>query len=498
LVVAVILLLLLFFSSCEKLLNIDSQHLVNQENKWKDINDARASLMGIYGLVRSALAESNGHWIYGDIRQGPFVSDARRDLQEIIDGRLNSSSPLLTQLSNWRKFYAAINAANLFIENSEKIVANDRQYTESNWRIDIAQARALKGFCYFLLARIWGDAPIWDKAYESSFPTMKQSTQEEVLSYAENELKSALKILPFRYGSISDEVYPVERYHGSDFTKWDGVLFNRLSVNAILAHLTAWSGKYMESSVYSNFVLTNASKAVATYVNSSSLTTSDGFFYTSSNSQIVAFPFKWSAMESSFEGHIEQLTLASPLVSKQTPDLYIPSSTIVGIFQERGDQRFNVSATGEVSTLYFSEFGSIRPLFSKIKVIRGGGADGSFPLFSSAIVFSRLEDMALLRAEALYVLGDYDVARTLLNQVRVARNLNSADANKNLLDEIFLERNKELMGEGHFWFDLVRYYKIKGDDLAFNKLIHNKGIFWPIAKEVLAGNPSLKQNPYWN
>lgn len=483
--------------SCDKLLDIESQHVVNEENKWQDINDARASLMGIYGLVRSALAEGNAQWVYGDIRQGDFVASNRRDLQEVVGGNLNASYPLIENLSNWRKFYAAINAANLFIEKSGKIVETDQQYTELNQRIDVAQARALKGFCYFLMARIWGDVPIWDKAYEGNFPKVKQSPESVVLAYAEQELKAAVNILPFRYGSLFDEIYPIEYYHGQTYENWDGVLLNRVSVNAILAHLMAWSGKYLESSVYSEYVLTNATKAVANYVPTNNLTTADGFFFTSTNSQLVAFPFKWSAMEASFEGHIEQLTLATPLVPKPIPDIYIPQDRIVSIFHENGDLRFSFNAEGFPVTNYFSEFGSDRPIFSKIKVIRGGSTDGSFPLFSSAIVFSRMEDIALLRAEALAFLGEEELAKNILDQIRKSRGLGEASSSNDLIDEIFAERRRELMGEGHRWFDQVRYHKIKGNDLEFNKLINERGIFWPIAAEVLKNNPELKQNPYW-
>lgn len=487
----------LLSSSCNKILDIDSHHIVNEENKWRDINDARASLMAVYGLVRSALAEDNAHWIYGDLRSGDFVATNRRDLQEVIAGNLKASYPTVVNLSNWRKFYAAINAANLFIERSGEITKLDLQYTEINNQIDIAQARALKGFCYFLLARTWGDVPIWDKSYEGAFPKVKASSESIVLAYAEAELKAATKVLPFRYGSRTDEVFPVEQYHGFDYEEWDGVLFNRVSVNAILAHLTAWAGKYLESSVYSEYVLTNGRKSVANYVPNATFTASDGFFYTSSNSQLVAFPFKWSAGEASFEGHIEQLTLASPLVPKAIPEIFIPQDRIVSIFTEPGDNRFSFDQNGTPVSSYFSEFGGLRPIFSKIKVFRSGSTDGSFPLFSSAIVFSRMEDIALLRAEALAVLGESELAKNILNQIRKSRGLGEVQGNKDLLDEIFNERRRELMGEGWRWFDQVRYHKIKRKDENFNRLIDNKGIFWPIAGTSLATNPELVQNSYW-
>ncbi|SUJ01715.1 SusD family [Sphingobacterium spiritivorum] len=485
--------------SCNKMLDIESQHIVDEENKWKDINDARGSMLGVYGLLRSALAENNSQWMYGELRNGDFTSLGKRDLQVIINGELNSSYALVQKLSNWRKFYAVINAANLFIEKSPEIVNNDKQYTALNNRIDVAQMRVIKGFCYYLLARTWGDVPIWDKSYEGSFPKVKQSTEKEVLAYAEKELKAAAEILPFQYGSRFDEIYPTEKYMGFDQTKWNGVLFNRISANAILAHVAAWSGNYLEASVYADYVLKNANKAGAAYVESSFLSSEKGFFSNSNSSQLVALPFSWTASEASFEGHLEQLTLAAPLVSKPVADIYIPADQIIQIFHEAGDVRFSINSAGAVQTTYFTDFGGVRPIFSKIKVIREGvsGTDGSLPLFSSAIVFTRMEEIALLRAEALAVLGQRELAKNILDQIRKSRGLSESSSATDLIDEIFSERRRELLGEGWRWYDLVRYKKIKRNDAAFNILIDQKGIFWPIASEVLSNNSELVQNPYW-
>ncbi|MGB3104296.1 RagB/SusD family nutrient uptake outer membrane protein [Sphingobacterium siyangense] len=486
-------------SGCSKMLDVDSRHIVNEENKWKDINDARSSLMGVYGLLRSAMAQDNGYWLYGELRSGDFSPVNKRDIEVIIHGELNSSYNLVQKLSNWRKFYAVINAANLFIENSSKIVVLDAQYTTLNNRIDIAQMKVIKGFCYYLLARTWGDVPIWDKSYEGNFPNIQASSEKEVLAYAENQIKSVKDDLPFIYGSETDPVYPTLNYHGFNRDKWNGVLFNRLSANTILAHIAAWAGNYLEASVYADYVLTNASKSGASFNLSSNITNANGFFYNSSNSQLVAFPFKWSESEASYEGHIEQLTLASPLVSKAIPDIYIPSDRIIQIFNEKDDVRFHIDNNGSPSSTYFSNIGGQYPIFSKIKVIREGvsGADGSLPLFSSAIVFSRMEEIALLRAEALVVLGQKDLAKGLLDQVRKSRGLQDLPNESDLLDAIFAERRRELLGEGWRWYDLVRYKKLKRNDSEFNKLIDGKGIFWPIAQEILNNNSKLSQNSFW-
>ncbi len=488
-------------SSCEKFLDVESNHIVNEENKWKDINDIRGSLLGVYGLLRTALAENNAHWLYGELRNGDFTALNRRDLQDIVDGRLNSSAKLIQEGSDWRRFYAVINAANLFIERSYEVLEHDKQYTAALHEIDVAQMRVVKGFVYYLLARTWGDVPIWDKSYEGAFPKIKASSVDQVLTYAENEINAVKDKLPFFYGSFNDPVLPADLYLGSTSVKWSGVLFNRLSAYTILAHINALSGNYLEASVFADYVIANATRGgiAATDIADITNTTNVGFFFGNRIKHIIGFPFPNSSNEGGTDGHIESLTLAKPLVSKPNPDIYVKVERIVDIFNEAGDQRFRIDSTGTVQTSYFADFGGIRPIFKKIHIIRNGesGTDGSLPFFTSTLVFSRFEEINLLRAEANAVLGRTELATAILNQSRKNRGLVEIGPNVDLIDAVFQERRKELMGEGWRWFDVVRYNKIKKNDPAFQKLIAQKGIYWPISQNALANNKELQQNTYW-
>ncbi|WP_344675374.1 RagB/SusD family nutrient uptake outer membrane protein [Sphingobacterium kyonggiense] len=493
--------LMLSTVSCDKFLDVESNHIVNESNKWKDINDIRSSLLGVYGLLRTALAEKNAHWMYGELRSGDFQSVSRRDLQNIIDGELNTSYDLLTNMSDWRRFYAVINAANLFIERSAEVIEHDSQYTTINNQADIAQMKVIKGFVYYLLARTWGDVPIWDKAYEGTFPKIKASSVNEVLTYAEKQILSVKDALPYQYGVSTDPVLPMDRYLGFSSSKWNGVLFNRLAAYAVLAHINAFEGNYLETVFYADFVMANAAKANLTQndLNTLTGTTNTGFYFGNRAAHLLAFPFPNGSNEGTQEGHIESLTLAAPLVSKPTPDMFIPVEKIVSIFNEPGDNRFNIDNTGKVTTRYFSEFGGVRPIFSKIRMIRTGtsGTDGSIPLYTSTMVFTRYEEINLLRAEGYAALGQIDQARAIVNQNRKNRGLTDLNPAENIVDAVFNERHKELMGEGWRWFDLIRYQKIKNNNPEFLSLINSKGIFWPVNKQVLSANDQLEQNPFW-
>ncbi|MGY3054193.1 hypothetical protein ACVWYG_002399 [Pedobacter sp. UYEF25] len=504
--------LTLMAGSCKKALDIDSTRLVNEVNFWNTIEDSRAALIGVYGLTRSALAENNGHWIYGDVRMGAFDSPIRQDLKAIIKNDLNASYPVVESLSNWRRFYAIINAANIFLERIHEVKDNDARYTKNNMTVDVAQVRFLRAFAYFYMVRIWGDVPFVTSSNDGSFENKGKTNQDAILEFCQQEMLAAATDLPYLYSA--NDIQQPGNYYNEDRTRWRGALVRKLSAYGTLAHVAAWRGKYADVTVYTKFVLDNYPKGGMGYTNTNDLTKRDGLFSDKQDNQLLGFSFVYGHQDASFTGNIESLTLAEPVVNKSIPDVFVTKDSILRIFKEPNDARFNIDTTGIVhSQLYFTNYQGKYPIFSKIKVIQAGSSDPTFRIFSSAIVFTRLEDITLLSAEALAVLGEKDGAIAALNTVRQLRynvdnvgkvNENSATyvpyseaQNGDLIGAIFSERQKELMGEGQRWYDKVRYEKISQKDPVFKKLISSGGIFWPISNKILAENPLLTQNSYW-
>ena len=114
----------LIFSACNKQLDVKSPRQQDEESQWTRYEDARSGLMGMYGLFRAAVADHNAHWLWGELRQGDFRSVVRPDLKAIIEGKLNASYPALQNITNWRRFYAVVNACNVFIQRAEGCLAH--------------------------------------------------------------------------------------------------------------------------------------------------------------------------------------------------------------------------------------------------------------------------------------------------------------------------------------------------------------------------------------
>jgi len=505
--------LLLMMGSCNKQLDIDSSRQADEAGQWTRYEDARSGLMGMYGLFRAALASDNAHWMYGELRNGDFRSVFRPDLRAVIEGNLNASYPLIKNVTNWRKFYAAVNACNLFIERVDGCLA-DQRYTESYYRVDVAQARALRAFLYFYMSRIWGDVPLITKSHDGdSFPEMERTSQDLVLSFAEKELLEAAQRLPYLYsGTDPEQLYP-NNYYGFNQTEWSNALITRLGAYSLLAHISAWKGQYYDAAIYADFVVNNFAQSApdqASVVSISTLVSPTGLFHASAGNyrQLIGFGFSREKGETTTEGHIEQLTLANTNnfpMSKQLPEIYVPKSVISEVFpqQDPYDRRFGIDTTTAANlpfTNYFENYSAEIPVFKKIRVVDGGNnTTGKYAVFNSSIVFTRLEEMKLLRAEAFAVTGRTDDALRDLNDIRSSRGISGVtiDAGVDLITEIFAERRRELMGEGWRWYDQVRYNKLKRNDPDFNALIDNGGIYWPIAQEVLSRNSKLEQNTYW-
>ncbi|TCC99728.1 RagB/SusD family nutrient uptake outer membrane protein [Pedobacter hiemivivus] len=475
---------------------------------WNVMEDARAGLIGVYGLCRSALADNNRFWYYGDVRMADFDGTTREDIKSIHNNELNVQYPLVQDLSDWRRFYAAINAANLFIERAPEIFKKDPRYTEQNFNLDMAQARVLRAFLYFYIVRLWGDVPLITTSHDGEFANKKREDQQKVLAFAANELIASVQYLPYRFNGAFPE--QTGQYYGRNIDNWESDLVRKHTAWGILAHIYAWQGNYAETARYAQLVMdaeSNLGLATAAFpINGSNIRR---MFRGEVNDEVKAvvlgFGHRWRPAETSFTGTIEGLTLAQPLVNNRLIQaIYVPKDTILSIYKEAKDDRFGIDTLTKnvTSDLWFTGFDRPYPMFKKIFAVADVSVQNTnvpIAYFSSTTVVNRMEDIALLLAEAKAVLNDRPGAIVILNKIRTKHGLPVYNplVNGEAVDAVFSERRRELLGEGHRWYDLVRYKKIKNNDLEFNDLIQSGGIYWPINRNLLIQNPLLIQNTYW-
>ena len=131
----------------------------------------------------------------------------------------------------------------------------------------------------------------------------------------------------------------------------------------------------------------------------------------------------------------------------------------------------------------------------------------SFVNFDANKVVWRLADLILLRAETRNFLGKKDAAIQDLNVIRARAKAEpypgKVDAGKDLQLVIFEERERELMQEGHRWWDIRRnkdYYKTYLP-AAYRELtqqeLNDGALFFPTWDSAGDYNVLLTPNKYW-
>jgi len=514
--------LLFPLAGCEKILDIESKRGLSETNMWNSLEDARSALFGVYALNRAALSDNNRHTIYGDVRMADFQPTSREDLKAIHNNELNADFKLINDLSDWRPFYATINAANLYLERIHEVYEKDPRFTEQTYNLDRAQVKALRAFSYFYMCRIWGDVPLILSSHEGSFENRPRDSQDKIFAAIEQDLLEAEPKLPYAYDGYDPE--QTGNYYGQGIGTYYGLgyLVSKQAVWTMLAHMYAWRGDYANAAIYAQKIMdktkvvTGSGAALAgTFRNTgvgfpNALRTFIGAWTRAYGVEQTVL-FAVARGEFATSGVIEELTAAQPLIpNRRIPAIYVPKDSLFSIYNEGQDSRFYVdSVTKQMRSFdgFFTGLDRPYPVFRKIFVTwdnfgtgKGINLVGDFGLFASPTVVSRFTEMALLLAEAKAALNDKDGAISILNIVRrnysVPEYVNEA-TNGSLIDAIFKERRRELIGEGWRWYDLVRYKKIKNNDPKFNQLIQSGGIYWPVSRALINQNPMLTQYSYW-
>jgi starch-binding outer membrane protein, SusD/RagB family len=504
-------------AGCEKILDTESKRALSDANMWNSLEDARSALFGVYALNRAALSDNNRHVIYGDVRMADFQPTSREDLKAIHNNQLKADYKLINDLSDWRPFYATINAANLYLERIHEVYEKDPRFTEQTYNLDRAQVKALRAFSYFYMSRIWGDVPLILSSHEGSFENKPRDPQDKVFAAIEQDLLEAEPKLPYAYDGLDPE--QTGNYYGQGIGTYYGYgyLVSKQAVWTMLAHMYAWKGDYANAAIYAQKIIDKTepvtgtgAQLAGTFRNVNTGLTQNvryiGYIWAANNPTVL---FAAARGEFATSGVIEELTAAEPIIpNRKIPAIYVPKDSLFSIYNEGTDSRFAVdSVTKQMVSFdgFFTGLDRPYPVFRKIFVTwdnfpgkTGINVPGDFGLFASPTVYSRFVEMALLLAEAKAVLNDKAGAIQLLNRIREVNNAGTyTEAKGSLIDAIFKERRRELMGEGWRWYDLVRYKKIKNSDPKFNQLIQNGGIYWPISRKLINQNPMLTQYPYW-
>ncbi|MCG8306648.1 MAG: RagB/SusD family nutrient uptake outer membrane protein [Cytophagales bacterium] len=182
----------IIITSCSNNLNLEPVSSISNASFWKTEGDAEGALNGMYSQFRGTFDSKTMFW-GGGFRSNFYFwayGGGAWDFPDFWENNLNPT----TSRTNWSKLYILINDANLILKHVPGIEFN----SESRKDEILGHAYFARGYTYFQLAKIWGDAPIALDGFESTEQELElsRSPVSEVLAQAKEDVEMAIDRLP--------------------------------------------------------------------------------------------------------------------------------------------------------------------------------------------------------------------------------------------------------------------------------------------------------------
>lgn len=500
----VILLIGVFAQSCnDNLLDQNNTNTVSTGNFWTTESDAQNAVNGMYHPITNTFFWGRiihtGAMLRSDVFNiRPFDANTALSTLQGTPGVARWATEI------WQEPFKALYRANAVIENVGADIPNADQY--------VGQAYFMRAFSNWYLLNLFGNIPLITSTEIIDQPS--QVTQDVAWDQIIADLTEAEKRLPASWGS-EDAGRPTS---GS---------------------ATALKGK---SELYrGNWVAAEA--AFSTVINSGNYSLlpaasyQDNFGQTNENNSESVFELQYLGIESFSWGvdvpgvgtmgnfHIDY---APP--TKSPDQSHFINSWVKDLFEANGETvRRNATlaydypgATGYGGTPFLDDFAGdiaiadadgMEPIFTRKYAGLDIGVRDEVDFLGTNVGNNwriiRYADVLLMMAEALNNQGKTGQAEAYVNMVRERAEVNSLSGlnQAQLTQAIIDERVLELTGEGHRFFDLVRW-GLADDYLGPNSLhgAHPKSLsggtfttgrdeyVWIPVGEI-AANPNLKQNP---
>ncbi|NCC10545.1 MAG: RagB/SusD family nutrient uptake outer membrane protein [Bacteroidia bacterium] len=185
LITAVTLGLSLSLSSCN-FLDTVPQDFVAPENFFKNKEEAFMSLTTVYNRLMRQEVYGNTYplMVAGTDDLGYY--DRNTVPIGIFNNNISSSDNDVLKM--WQNLYEAINNANFFLEQVDRVADMDGD-TRTVYK---GEAKFLRAYCYFLLAQCWGDVPYSTSSQKSVLEVeIANSPQKTVLENVVREMEEA-------------------------------------------------------------------------------------------------------------------------------------------------------------------------------------------------------------------------------------------------------------------------------------------------------------------
>ena len=446
----------------DRFLDVTNENELNSENFYSRIADFDMALNAVYSAVKSL-----------DLFCQQYYSQTLLPLAHTSDywnaqSRNEVNSADWHVYTTWRGWYRVVARANDVIENAPEFLRENNPTDSETEQLDeiLGQAHFLRGFAYFHLVRLWGEAPYTVDPERLAVPLILKvaSTREEMMQprVTVREVYDQI-ILDFE---TAEEKLP---------DSWDTeniARVNRAVATAFLGKVALYMGEDNLARTYFEEILNNPAYALVPFDLYDDLFQGKNEF---SEESIFELNYTIDMEQNIWENGLGSgiaLECAPPgrgwsnvtphgvniLRFGNDPRLavctYAPTdlaADINGNMVEAGESEFNY--TGHSFRKYVPQD------YSVYSTNRNSGTN---------YFIMRLADVYLMYAEVMNNLGMDNIASEYMNKVRRRAYGFSPDSPEagvdytgltdiGLRDSIREERFRELFAEGHRWFDIVRW-----------------------------------------
>ena len=455
-------------------LDLEPSTSVETETSINVLSDIEFTLNGIYSIMKHPYAYSGRLVYYGDVTGDDMqaVSSTKRTGNYYRFNFTKDSGPS----THWSYPYSIIQSCNLILNNVDKISVDSG---EEAYRDDLkGQALAIRGMALFDLTRIYGYPYLKDWGTSLGVPIVKTTSTIDS--------KPARNTVAECYAEIISDLESSTQLLSGKFNKGK---FNRWAAMTLLSRVYLYKGENDKALKMAEEAIKGAEK------NKFALWTTE------------EYPTAWgNDASASKPGEVlfEMVNLTTDSPGKESmgylssyngyDDLCVTVSFYHLLKQDPKDVRLKLLSFDKTYYAYVNKY---QPQEGE------NIADANIPLI-------RLSEAYLNAAEAAVKEGDNATAVKYLNPiVQRANPANSVEDKVLTLDDVLNERRKELVGEGHRMYDLMRnglpVKRVSETDKAISKTKHNTSymeydwnffrIVLPIPKAEIDTNPNIQQNP---
>lgn len=464
----------LTLTGCKKYLDLEPKNSTYDQVFWVNGSNVQKALSGSYSMLRSAFQQDRSYFVFGDIAADNFAlgGDFWNYTSFIQNGNFNFGyAPYLEpSLWNWSRFYSVINQCHLIIENTPKIPSDKFSGGEAQQRQLEGEARFLRAYVYFYMQRVWGNVILTTESLKDpqDVPSLPRATEDEIFSFIVADLEKSVELLG---------------------TTGNKAVANKGAGQALLAHVHAWNHDYEQAERLATDLINSSQyelEAIDDYTN---------IWKGSSRESIFELNMLFDAVSNEATAGFFNVFLTEPFIrNKGLNSTWSLSDFVTDELFNQDEARFDaVVETGSGGTRY------ILTKYSGVDYYDANNPDTY--VVSNNLVLLRLADIILLRAEARFKNGNAVGALEDLNLIKERAGLEPfTEQGAALFDEIFDERRRELIGEGHAKFDMIRMEQLQRlfPDAYSQARIAAKGYHWPLdMRQLLPQAPLLTQNEWW-